>query len=252
MKRVLILGGTGEARALSHRLDDLADLTVALAGVTRTPAAYGGRLRIGGFGGAEGLARWLETERTDVLVDATHPFAARISAHAQAAAARAGCLLLRLERPEWHPAPGEHWQVVADLAAALAALPPGARPFLATGAGSVAALAARPDLGAVLRSIEPVPDLPARITHLRARPPFTVAEETAMLRDHAVTHLVLRNSGGAAGRTKLAAAAALGLPVLMIGRPPLPEGVECLPTVDATRRRILGLPALDTPKPPAP
>lgn len=253
MSRVLLLAGTAEARELAAHLAELPiDLTVSLAGVTDRPAAYPGRVRTGGFGGAQGLARFLDEQRVDAMIDATHPFAARISAHAARAVRQTGRPALLLSRPAWVPGPGEVWQAVPDLPSALAALPAGARAFFATGAGTAAHLAGRPDLSFVLRSIEPVEGLPPRVTHILARPPFTEAAERQLFARESVTHLVTRNAGGAPGRTKLAAAAALGLEVVMIDRPPPPEDVETVATVPqalAWARRVLSLDSASDPAP---
>ncbi|MGF1445858.1 MAG: cobalt-precorrin-6A reductase [Pikeienuella sp.] len=234
--RVLLLAGTQEARELAAQLAGEPGIatTASLAGVTQAPAAYAVPLRLGGFGGTQGLARHLLESGTHVLVDATHPFAARISANAQAAAAIAGVPLLRLERPEWREEDEERWRRVATVEAAADCLPTGAHVFLATGPGSLAAFARRPDLRLVLRAISapvlpPHPDLKVEL----ARPPFEESDERAMFARHDITHLVTKNAGGVSGRTKLAAAQALGLEVVMIDRPvpppPLPPPPPPLP-----------------------
>lgn len=243
---VLLLAGTAEARELAGELAGWPiDLTVSLAGATRAPAAYPGRVRTGGFGGAEGLTQWLASHSVALLVDATHPFAVRISANAAEAAARAGCPLLRLERPAWQPLAGEVWQDHPSLEAAVAALPPGARALLTTGSARTGPLAARADLTLFLRSIEPSGELPGNVEIILARPPFSESGERALMARHGITHLVTRNSGGA-GRAKLAAAAALGVAVLMIARPAPPPGVETLGDGDSMLARIAGRLALDS------
>lgn len=220
---VLILAGTAEARALAEALAALPGLhvTASLAGVISAPAPIAVEIRTGGFGGAEGLAAWLGARRVAALIDATHPFAARIAANAARACAATGTPRLKLLRPPWRPV-GD-WRPCPDIAAAAAALPPGARPLVTTGRKEVAPFAARPDLACLLRVIEPVPDLPAHITQIVARPPFGLEAELALMRAHAVTHLVAKNAGGA-GRAKLEAAARLGLPILMVERPAPPAG----------------------------
>ncbi|RYH11647.1 cobalt-precorrin-6A reductase [Tropicimonas sp. IMCC6043] len=243
---VLLLAGTSEARQLAGMLAGWPlDLTVSLAGATQAPAPVPGRLRTGGFGGAAGLADWLEAQSVDLLVDATHPFAEAISANAAAAAAQVGCPLLRFERSPWRPAPGERWQTHASLEAALLALPAGARALLTTGSRRLAALAERPDVTLILRAIEMPADLPPRVEPILARPPFTEAGERALMTQHRITHLVTRNSGGA-GRAKLTAAAALGVEVLMIARPVSPPEGETLDNVAALSARIAERLALDT------
>lgn len=229
MTRVLVLAGTAEARALCAALVATPgiDARAALAGATRDPAPYAVPLRTGGFGGPEGLAAHLRAEAVDALVDATHPFAARISQNAARAAKAAGVPLLRLVRPPWAPEPGEDWRCVPDLAAAAAVLPAGARAFLATGRGSAPAFLGRGDIAFLLRAIDPpaVP-LPANWTLALGRPPFSLEAETAALASFAATHLVAKNAGGAPGRSKLTAAARLGLPIVMVARPVLPPATE--------------------------
>lgn len=237
---VLLLGGTAEARCLSHRLADRVPLITSLAGATARPARHGGRLRTGGFGGAEGLERFLRDHGVRLLIDATHPFAERITANAVAACRGAGTPRLRLLRPPWPPEPG--WRPLPSLEAALAALPPGARALATTGSLRTAAFAARADCRFLLRTIEDPGPLPLHVTLLRARPPFDADAERATMLAHRVTHLITRNAGGTA-RGRLDAAAALGLPVLLIERPPEPDGIV-VPDVagaEAEALRILGI-----------
>jgi precorrin-6A/cobalt-precorrin-6A reductase len=234
--RVLVLAGTAEARAICAELAARPglDARAALAGVTRDPAPYAVPTRRGGFGGAEGLARHLSGEAIDALIDATHPFATTISRNAVTAATTARVPLLRLVRPEWHPGPGDAWTVVPDLATAAAVLPAGARAYLATGRGSEAAFRARDDLHLHLRVIDPpAAPLPANWTLTVARPPFPVEAEIAALTGFEATHLVCTNAGGETGRGKLDAAATLGLPVVMVARPPLPAAEEAAGVAEA-------------------
>lgn len=228
--RVLLLAGTSEARALAHRIVDKVDLTVSLAGRTAAPADYPGRIRIGGFGGADGLANHLRGQRIDLLIDATHPFAQTISANASAAAERAGTRRLRLSRPPW-PAESGH-TAHPSLEAALDALPAAAIALLTTGSVRTSPLERRPDCRLILRTIEPVEPAGSHITVLRARPPFTFAQELALMRDRGITHLVTRNAGGAS-RARLDAARTLAIPVLMIARPPEPPGPIVSSTAEA-------------------
>lgn len=221
--RVLVLGGTTEARLLAGLLaaDGRFDATLSLAGRTERPAPQPLPTRVGGFGGVDGLAAFLTAEHVDVLVDATHPFAERISDNAVAAATRAGAPLLVLQRPAWTPAPGDRWTEVPDLAAAARAL--GETPrrvFLTTGRLGVAAFQAAPQHRYLLRSIDPpaAADLPPRCDVLLARGPFTVDAEIDLMRREAVDIVVTKNSGAAAASDKLVAARALNLPVLMIAR----------------------------------
>ena len=216
---VLLLAGTAEARAFAGRCKANVRLIASLAGVTSKPIAYPCAVRQGGFGGIDGLATFLRTEGIAAVIDATHPFAAQISAHATAACEAAGTPLLRLTRPAWEPEGG--WIPCDSLETALKNLPANATVFATPGQGAVQALAARPDVRFVMRSIEPLTDPPANVTTITARPPFCLDDEIALLRECEVTHLLLRNSGGAS-RARLDAALALDLPVLMIRRPALP------------------------------
>ena len=236
--RILLLGGTSEARDLAQRLATRAGLktVLSLAGRTAAPAPQPVPTRHGGFGGADGLAAYLAAERIDLLVDATHPFAARISANAAEAARRTGVPLLRLHRPPWTPRAGDRWQGVASTAAAVAALPAAPhRVFLAIGRQEVAAFEAAPQHAYLVRSVDPVSPPPAlpRMTAVLARGPFAPAAERALLQAHGIEIVVCKNSGGAATGGKLAAARELGLPVVMVGRPADPHGVPSVETVEA-------------------
>jgi len=234
MARLLILGGTSEARALAGQVAGIDGLEtmLSLAGRTVQPLAQGVPVRTGGFGGAEGLARYLGETGTDVMIDATHAYAAQMSRNAARAAVLAGVPLLHLCRPPWQPEPPELWISVPDLPAALAALPRGARAFTATGRGSLDHFAARRDVYTCLRVIDPPGrDFPGNGEFVVARPPFTVEAELDVLRHHRATHLVVKNAGGAPARTKLTAAARLGLPIVIVDRAPLPEGHPAVETV---------------------
>lgn len=222
---ILILGGTAEARDLAGLLCDAGYAPVtSLAGITRRPAAIRGETRQGGFGGPDGLARYLEEGRFRALIDATHPFAGVISQHAKEAARRCRLPLIRLERPAWTPEPGERWTEVPDNDAALRALPRGARVLLTIGRKEVTPFLARPDIAGVARMIEPLGHAPgAGWQVLLARPPFGLDAELQLLGEHAVTHLVTKNSGGEETRAKLSAARIKGVEVVMIQRPAKPE-----------------------------
>ena len=235
--RVLVLGGTTEARELYGLLEQAAacfDVTVSLAGVTRAPVLPRLAVRIGGFGGVDGLYDWLLAHRIDAVIDATHPFAVRMSANAVQACARAGVALLRVERPGWTPVEGDCWTHVADMQAAARAL--GATPrrvLLTVGRKDLLPFhhAGRHDW--LLRSVDR-PDaslLPPGCRVLLARGPFDEAEEEALLRHERIDVIVTKNSGGTATYAKLAAARGLGLPVIMVDRPPVPAA----PTVAGAR-----------------
>lgn len=221
--RILILGGTAEAADLAARLMAQGDTDVitSLAGRTANPAPLAGAVRIGGFGGVEGLALYLTQNGITKVIDATHPFASQISKNARLACAAAGVPLERPERPVWQRQPGDTWIEVRTLDEAAAALPPGARAFLALGRQHLSAFEARPDCHFVVRMVDP-PEVPlafASCDLVVGKPSIDPEDEMALLRDHAITHLVCRNSGGTAGYAKIMAARRLGLPVIMIGRP---------------------------------
>jgi precorrin-6A/cobalt-precorrin-6A reductase len=234
---VLILGGTTEARELAAALAARRGLlvTTSLAGRVTRPGVIAGDVRIGGFGGAEGLAHWMREQHVDALVDATHPFAAGITANAAAAAAATGIPAVVLHRPPWWPGPEDRWHTVSSLDAAAALLPRlGRRVFLTTGRLGLAAFAHLTDLHFVVRSVElPEPPMPPHTEVFLARGPFTVADESALLYDHCIDVLVTKDSGGEATSAKLTAARELALPVVVVGRPPLPGGVTAVPDVAA-------------------
>ncbi|MFG2280243.1 cobalt-precorrin-6A reductase [Streptomyces asoensis] len=238
---VLILGGTAEARDLAGLL--AADpapgwrVTSSLAGRVSTPRLPPGEVRVGGFGGAEGLAAWLTGHRVDALVDATHPFAAAMSRHAAEAAARTDVPLLVLRRPGWTPAPGDDWHDAGSLTEAAGQLPSlGRRVFLTTGRMGLAAFAALDELWFLVRSVEPPGEpAPSRTEVLLDRGPFTLAGERELLRRHRIDVVVTKDSGGAATAPKLLAAREARLPVLVVRRPPPPEGVRTVTTPEQAR-----------------
>ncbi|HEY6255332.1 MAG TPA: cobalt-precorrin-6A reductase [Xanthobacteraceae bacterium] len=227
MRRILILGGTTEARALAEHLAARHDLavTLSLAGRTANPKAQPVPVRTGGFGGAEGLARYLVRERIDALIDATHPYAAIMSAHAAEAARSAGVPLLGLRRPAWIAVAGDCWIDAADGSAAVRALGDAPRRvFLALGRNDIAPFVAAPQHSYLVRSVDPV-EPPLEVPHARyvtGRGPFAQADDHALLSAHGIEIVVCKNSGGAATYGKIAASRALGLTVVMLRRPPLP------------------------------
>ncbi|GAU66553.1 putative precorrin-6X reductase [Streptomyces sp. NBRC 110611] len=232
-RHVLILGGTAEARRLATTLaaDPSLRVTSSLAGRVAAPRLPAGEVRIGGFGGPEGLARWLREHAVDVLIDATHPFAGTISFHAAQAAATAHVPLLALRRPGWVPGPGDDWHPVASLDEAAAVLPtltlPGARRvFLTTGRMGLAHFAHLADHWFLVRSVDaPEPPHPPHMTTLLDRGPFTLDGERELLRTHRIDVLVTKDSGAAATAPKLTAAREAGVPVVLVRRPPTPTGV---------------------------
>lgn len=234
---MLVLGGTAEARTLATRLAaDGLDVVSSLQGQVSRPALPAGEVRIGGFGGADGLATYLRDERIERVLDATHPFAATITRHAVQACARTATPLLAIVRPPWAPAPGDRWIPVADVAAAALAVrdaPVGGTVLLTTGRRDLAAFAGDDAHAFVVRAVDPPGGpMPARTSVVRARGPFDVEGETALLRRHDVSLLVTRNSGGPLTAAKLTAARDVGVPVIMIERPP-PAAVDTVPDVDA-------------------
>jgi precorrin-6A/cobalt-precorrin-6A reductase len=228
MKRILILGGTTEARRLAERLVARTDLavTLSLAGRTASPIPQPVPVRVGGFGGAAGLAAWLGAESIDLLIDATHPYAAQISANAAEAATLAKVPLLALHRPAWIAEAGDLWIEVSDMPAAVQAL--GSTPrhaFLALGRNELAPFATAPQHFYLIRSVDPV-EPPLAVPHaayLTGRGPFAEADERALLAQHRIDVIVAKNSGGAATFGKIAAARSLGLPVIMLRRPARPQ-----------------------------
>ncbi|MFB7598222.1 cobalt-precorrin-6A reductase [Streptomyces sp. NPDC056160] len=226
---VLILGGTTEARRLAELLHGTPGtrLTSSLAGRVAGPRLPPGQVRVGGFGGTEGLTAWLVDHAVDALIDATHPFAGTISFHAARAAATAHVPLLALRRPGWVPVAGDRWHEAASLEAAAEMLPAlGRRVFLTTGRTGLAAFAALDDLWFLVRSVDaPEPPHPRAMEVLLDRGPFALDGERALLRRHRIDVLVTKDSGGAATAPKLTAAREAGLPVVMVRRPAVPGGV---------------------------
>ncbi len=192
-----------------------------------------GEVRIGGFGGVEGLRDWLVANGIETVVDATHPFAATISANAAAAARDSGVALVHLRRPGWTETPGDRWTRVPDPAAAARALPElGERVFLTIGRQGVGAFAGLTRQWFLIRAIDPpAAPLPPRHEVLLARGPFAVDEESRLLASRRIEVLVTKDSGGDRTEAKLVAARAAGLPVVVIDRPPLPAGAEVVETV---------------------
>lgn len=230
-RHVLVLGGTTEARGLAEALAagfPRLRVTTSLAGRVARPVLPPGEVRIGGFGGADGLERWLRERRVDALVDATHPFAAVISFNAARAAGAAGVPLLALRRPAWSPVAGDDWHRVGSLEEAAGALTAlgAARVFLTTGRTGLGAFAGLRDVWFLVRSVDaPEPPVPALMETVLDRGPFTLEGERELIGRHRVDAVVTKDSGGAATAPKLAAAREAGVPVVVVGRPPVPGGV---------------------------
>jgi precorrin-6A/cobalt-precorrin-6A reductase len=232
---ILVLGGTAEARELAAALDAQGTaVTSSLAGRVANPRLPAGEVRIGGFGGPEALADWLREHAVRAVVDATHPFAERISASAARACGAAGVPLLRLERPGWQEREGDRWHWVGDLHAAAAAIPGlGGRVFLTTGRQGLASFA-HSDAWFLVRCVDPPePPLPARHEVLLDRGPYTLAGEHALIDRHRLDVVVTKDSGGEHTAAKLDAARERGLPVIVVRRPPRPDAPAVATVNDA-------------------
>lgn len=228
-RRVLVLGGTGDATALADRVAEIPDVEVitSLAGRTRQPSGMSVNTRIGGFGGAAGLANYLRAQRISGLIDATHPFAAQISFNAAAAAAQVGIPRLLLMRPAWERAEGDRWiEVDCHEAAATQLIGLADRIFLTIGRQELATFASLKDLWFLMRMIDPPgPDAvvpPGKL--LLNRGPFSLEDERSLLQQYKIGAIVSKNSGGDATYAKVLAARELGIPIVMIQRPPTPAG----------------------------
>ncbi|SMD17712.1 cobalt-precorrin-6A reductase [Lentzea albidocapillata] len=222
---ILILGGTGEARALASRVPAVS----SLAGRVSNPALPVGEVRIGGFGGVDGLTQWLRDNDVHAVVDATHPFARQITANAFEACSRVGVPFLILRRPGFTPQPGWRWvDSVADAARDL----PGSRVFLTTGRQDLAEFAECPQWFLARMVEPPEPPMPHRIEVLLSRGPFTVDGELELMRSREIDVLVTKDSGGSMTSAKLEAARRLSVPVVIVRRPPLPPA-ETVADVDA-------------------
>lgn len=240
---VLILGGTTEGRRLAELLQDAAGtrLTSSLAGRVSTPRLPPGDVRVGGFGGVDGLVAWVRDHGVGAIVDATHPFAETISFHAARAAAVTHVPLLALRRPGWVPVHGDRWHETGSLEEAASVLPAlGRRVFLTTGRKGLAAFAGLDDLWFLVRSVDaPEAPCPRLMETLLDRGPFTLEGERELLCRHRIDVIVTKDSGGAATAPKLAAAREAGVPVVIVRRPPVPERVPVVPGPEEAARWVL-------------
>ena len=245
--RVLILGGSSEASALAGLLasNPAFEITLSLAGRTANPRPQPVPTRSGGFGGSAGLARFLEENGIDAILDATHPFASQMSRNAIEAAEATGTPLLAVERPTWRPTSQDNWTEVTDTAAAVAALGDASRTvFCGIGRLALGELAKAPQHRYVIRLID-APEQPLglpRVTVIQATGPFTSEGDMALFRDHGVEVILAKNSGGSATISKIEAARTLGLPVIMVSRPFIPPR----PTVETPALAIDWLNRLQT------
>ncbi len=243
--KLLLLAGSGEARRLAGQLAGEPGVTAiaSLAGATRAPIDLPIARRVGGFGGAVGFKAWLEAEKIDAVLDATHPFAARISARSAAICRARGLSFLHLSRPPWQPGPGDRWHFVDDETQAAAHIPEGAVVFLGTGRKTLMRFANLSGRQLICRRIDtPKNPFPlANGEYLLGRPPFSITQEIELFERLKIDWLVVKNAGGETSRSKLDAARALGLPVLMIKRPAPPDAlrVETVAQAMAWVRRLV-------------
>lgn len=229
--RVLVLGGTGEARELAElAVAAGVDVVSSLAGRVRRPRLPVGAVRTGGFGGVTGLADYLRAEQISCVIDATHPFAATMTEHAVDACAATSTPLLRLRRAVWSPGPDDHWHRVSDMVAAAEHVARcGGRIFVTTGRQDVGVFATNRDAWFLVRVVDPpTAPLPANSDVLFARGPYRYDDEAELMRANRITVLVTKNSGGALTRAKLDAARDLGVEVVMVDRPVEPTGLSCV------------------------
>jgi precorrin-6A/cobalt-precorrin-6A reductase len=234
--RILLLGGTGDALRLARALGPTA--VYSLAGLGKVPDDLACAVRVGGFGGADGLARYLAEARIDLLIDATHPYAARISANAACACGRARVPYWALRRAPWQPGAGDDWRGARDWDAVRARLAPFARPLFTLGREPLAHLdAVPPHQHWTVRCLDAHPGR-ARARVLAARGPFTPDGERALFAQYGIDVVISKNSGGAATEAKLEVARERGLPVIMVERPALPPADREFDGVAALRAAL--------------
>ena len=243
---ILLLAGTFEARQIASRLtSEFPDLqvTASFAGAVRDLPDLGVPTRIGGFGGVLGLTDYLLKERIQLIIDATHPFAAQMSRNAAEACERIELPLFRLERAAWRSVEGDNWRAAASVQDAVATLPTNSRAFLAVGRKEIQLFATRNDIYGLARMIEPPsPPVPLHWDLVHARPASDVEDEIALLTTHRITHVVTKNSGGTRSYAKIEAARRLQLPITMVDRPELPvaETVSEVPELLDKIRNLFG------------
>lgn len=226
MKRVLVLAGTSEARALIRQISDQFQVVASLAGVTRDPIEFGCKTRVGGFGGADGLAKYLKDAAIDVVIDGTHPFATQITWSARQACEEMNLAHVILQRPEWKPGVGDDWRYIERFEEVAGIISEGATVFLGTGRQTLDQFHGLTGRRLLCRVIDPPQrDFPFKGGQfVLGRPPFSLEEEVALFKAERVDWLVVKNAGGKRSRSKLDAAQQLGIPVLMLKRPKRPEG----------------------------
>ncbi len=238
--RILIFGGTGEARELADQLVSAGhDVTTSLAGRTTAPKALKGHVRFGGFGGVEKLAAYFEAEKFDWVIDTTHPYAASMSDQLCDAVSQTKQQFLRVSRTPWVPEDNVEWQDMPSVAQAVAQLPEGARALLTSGQEGLEALSKRGDCKFFVRLIEqPAHPLPEDTILIIERPPYELHGELSLMREFSITHLITKNAGGTQTRPKIDAAAQLGVKIFMIERPRLPEVAQEVHSVAAALAHI--------------
>ena len=229
--RVLILGGTSEAAQLAARLSERTDLIVisSLAGRVEKPVLPAGIIRTGGFGGVPGLIEYLLKQSIEVVIDATHPFAAKISSNAELACRQTKTSLIAFERPAWRPQQGDDWVQVADVeSAALLVDKPKNRVFLSVGRQELNRFSECRNAWFLIRTIDkPTVPLPHNSKLILNRGPFRLHDERLLLQQEAITHIVSKNSGGEATYAKIEAARELGIEVILVDRPVIPRATVC-------------------------
>ena len=227
--RILLLAGTGEAAELARQLSDAGhEVTSSLAGATRSPKALAGQVRSGGFGGDAGFEAWLEAHKPELVIDATHPFAARVSRRSARICKALGVRYLQLLRPPWPVPPERQQHEVTSVEEARALVPPGSVVFLATGRQTLDSFGGFSDCHLICRQIDP-PEGPFPFPNGEfriGRPPFSVEDEVALFKDLKVDWLIVKNAGGAASYSKIEAAGQLGIPVIFLARPVQPEAEQ--------------------------
>lgn len=230
---ILLLAGTAEARDLARRLAKAGvQAEASVAGAVSEIEAMPLPTRVGGFGGEDGFLRYLDEAKPTGVIDATHPFAARITDRTARSCAERGLPYLRLNRPAWEAGDGDNWNSVPDAEALPDLIPEGASIFLSVGRKELSRYTSLTGRKVVIRSIDPPDALPDGWISTLGKPPFPLQEEVALFQQHKIDWLVTKNAGGASSATKLIAARHLNLPVAMIARPPLPPGIETVATAE--------------------
>ena len=223
-QKILLLGGTADARIIADHLAKTPNIIaeLSLAGVLSKPPKMALPLRIGGFGGIDGLVQYIHDHGITTLIDATHPYAAQMSHHAVMACQKTVIRRLTLWRPPWQAEAGDDWHGFDGWPELINAVPKGARVFMAAGQDGMKALPKSPDFSVVARALAKPQDLPVYVEMIKDLPGKTEDVEAELFQQHQISHIICKNSGGTSSQAKLLAARKLGLPVLMINRPPAP------------------------------